>query len=221
MYNRTNCIFIGSFIFQVFDRLHPLGLCMSYGHSLSLMDNFGGSFNTAVIDAIKDEKRIRLIGDNVNWKTGVHDERKDHHEHMNHAFGSAVIIQNLNFSHLCNSSPQLMHTELSYEDFLLSSDEWKHVRWEYAVLISRVVKKHIPSLAFVSDHFPKLIKGPYSEQLREPNKVVPLPILYCNEQKYDDVVKIMDFYEQYVDDAYKAAEVQKPKVHTGGDQLTR
>ena len=46
-------------------------------------------------------------------------------------------------------------------------------------------------------------------------------MLYCNEQKYEDVVKIMDFYEDFVDETYTAAGVPKPKVHTGGDQLTR
>ena len=144
---------------------------MSYCHSLSVLEKFGGNFNSAVIDAIKDGKRIRLIGDNINWKTGVHDERRDRHAHMNHAFGSAVIIQNHNFTNLSNISPQQQHIELSFKDFLLSPDDWTHVRWEYAVLIGRVVAKHIPALAFVREHFPNLIKGPYSDQLKDPNKV--------------------------------------------------
>ena len=64
---------------------------MSYGHSLSLLEIFGGSFNLAVIDAIRDGKRIRLIGDNINWKTGVHDERRNRHEHMNLALVQQLL----------------------------------------------------------------------------------------------------------------------------------
>lgn len=168
-------------ILQVFDRLHPVGICMSYGHSLHLLDLFGGSFNDAAIEVVEDGKKIRLIGDNINWRTGVHDERKDKHEHMNDAFGSAMVIQNTNFNDLCDVSPHQLHTELTYHHFLLSPDEWVDLKWEYALLISRVVSKRIPALAFVADHFPALIKGPHSEQLKTLNKVVPLPILYCNE----------------------------------------
>ena len=81
---------------------------------------------------------------------------------MNHAFGSAVIIiQNFNFTDLCNNSPQ----QLSYHDSA-APDEWEDVRWEYAVLISRDVRKHIPSLAFIGGYLPRLIEGPRSEQLK-------------------------------------------------------
>lgn len=153
------------FIFQVFDRLHPVGLCMSYGHSWSLLDIFGRSFNLAVIDAIKDGKRNRLIGDNINWKTGVHDERRDRHEHMNHAFGSAVIIIRTSILPICATIPH-NNCILSFHEYLLSPDEWEDVRWEYAVLISRDVREHIPSPAFIGGYLPRLIEGPHSEQLK-------------------------------------------------------
>ena len=126
---------------------------MSYGHSLSLLEIFGGSFNLAVIDAIKDGKRFRLIGDNIKWKTGVHDERRGRHEHMNHAFGSAVIIIRTSIFPICATIPHTNYI-LSFHEFLLSPDEWEDVRWEYAVLITRDVRKHIPSLAFIAAWIP-------------------------------------------------------------------
>lgn len=161
------------------------------------------------------------MGDNINWRTSVHDERQDRHEHLNHAFGSAVVVQNVNFSHLSSVTPQNPYSQMNNKDFLLSADEWTSVKFDYALLISTVVARHIPALAFLRDHFPKRIESTYSKELQTPNKVIPLPVLHYNEQKYDDVVQIMDFYEKFVHDTYDAAGVPKPKIHTGGDQLTR
>lgn len=53
------------------------------------------------------------------------------------------------------------------------------------------------------------------------NLVVALPVLPFNEQKYADVVQILDHYEQYIEEIYQSAEVPLAKVHIGGDQLTR
>lgn len=57
--------------------------------------------------------------------------------------------------------------------------------------------------------------------MRRKNLVVALPVLPFNEQKYADVVQILDHYEQYIEEIYQSAEVPLAKVHIGGDQLTR
>ena len=58
-------------LFQVFDRLHTMGLCLCYGHSLTILEKLGGNFKTEVIDALKNKKRLRIVGDNINWYTGI------------------------------------------------------------------------------------------------------------------------------------------------------
>lgn len=57
--------------------------------------------------------------------------------------------------------------------------------------------------------------------MRRRNLVVALPVLPFNEQKYADVVQILDHYEHYIEEIYQSAEVPLAKVHIGGDQLTR
>lgn len=57
--------------------------------------------------------------------------------------------------------------------------------------------------------------------MRRKNLVVALPVLPFNEQKYADVVQILEHYEQYIEEIYQSAEVPLAKVHIGGDQLTR
>ena len=91
--------------FQVFDRLQPMGVSLSYCRSLGVVELIGGHFNDQLIDLLKQGKRFRLVVDNINWKVGVHDQRLDNTSKMMHAFGSAAIVQNIDFRHLSACSP--------------------------------------------------------------------------------------------------------------------
>ncbi|CAG2251735.1 unnamed protein product [Mytilus edulis] len=209
---------------KVFDRLHSIGACMSYGHSLTILDKYGGHFNSAVIDALKSGKRIRLVGDNINWMTNVHDERKDNHAHMHHAFGSACIIQNTSFDLLSSIKPQLDYRYASVETFLPSRNDWHLLREDYSVHILKVASKHIPFFKEFCKPFENFFHGTLTEELKTKNKVIPLPVLHYNEQKYDEVVKILDFYESFLRESFGKANIDyndTVKVLIGGDQLTR
>ena len=70
------------------------------------MKKIGGTINDKLCDLIKLKKRFRIIGDNINWTVGVHDQRVDNRGRMFHAFGSAVIVQNVDFSYLDDDRPQ-------------------------------------------------------------------------------------------------------------------
>lgn len=77
---------------------------------------------------------------------------------------------------------------------------------DYNVLVSRVAVKQLPQLEFLSELAQKVIAGPYVEDMRRKNLVVALPVLPFNEQKYADVVQILDHYEQYIEEIYQSAE---------------
>lgn len=59
------------------------------------------------------------------------------------------------------------------------------------------------------------------EGMDQRRKVIPLPVLHKNEQKYADVVEVLDSYQDICETVYRSAEKPLPKVHIGGDQLTR
>ena len=166
--------------------------------------------------------RFRIVGDNINWTHGVSEEREDHKAKMMHAFGSLAIVQNVNFDHIPNIAPQTPWRDMGPQDFIPTSCDWISVKDEYSILISRVAGKHIPALPFLVE-YDRQIRGLYSEDLSRQNKVVPQSVLIKNEQKYADVVEILDYYESVVSDVYDAAgkDSQDVKIHIGGDQLTR
>ena len=126
----------------------------------------------------------------MNWTEYVSEETMTKKTHMMHAFGSLVIAQTLTFEDV----PQLTREpfyQVSPDEFILTTEEWLAIKEEYVELMSRVIGENIPYF----DHSKTLIKGPYSDELTKPNKIIPLPLLFKNEQSYADVVDILDFYE--------------------------
>lgn len=211
------------FSLHVFDRLQKQGICLSYDGGLYVLEMIGGKFNDSVIDLVKEKRRFRIIGDNINWTVGVHDQRMDHTSYMEHAFGSAILVQNVDFISSPSENYQKHFEATPCQEFMPSADDFALYRRDYTVLMSRVVFQHLPYFQIFEDIVPARLSQACDEQLSVKTKVIPLPVLYKNEQKYQDVVEILAFYEKTVVDACDAAGADSSDVHIhiGGDQLTR
>ena len=196
---------------------------MGYERSLKVVELMGGKYKDELVATTEEGKKFRLVGDNINWTVGVHDQRQDNRGHMQHAFGSAAIVQNLKFDHLSNVYPQRNYFEIPVHSFIPSDDDLQHIRREDVILMSRVAFKHIPFFQQFKDIVPLYISKPVSQSQKEKSKVIPLPVLYKNEQYYQDVVEILAFYEELVVDISQKTGINESEffVHIGGDQLTR
>ncbi|CAG2242079.1 unnamed protein product [Mytilus edulis] len=208
---------------KVFDRLQTVGVCLSYERSLQIVEMIGGHFNDKVVQLVKDNTRFRIIGDNINWTVGVHDQRINNKQKMMHAFGSAVIVQNLTFTNLDRVVPQQLYSQTPVQNFIPSEEDYNLITTDYIILMSRVVFEHIPYFKKFSDIVPINISTPCSPNLKKKSEVIPLPVLFKNEQYYQDVVGILDFYEKCLKDAHDKAgkQLHNQTYQIGGDQLTR
>ena len=211
------------FLFQVFDRLQRQGVCLGYEGSLYILKIIGGKFNEAIIELVQQRKRFRIVGDNINWAVSVHDQRLDHRGHMEHAFGSAILVQNVNFSALSTERPQRPLEEIGCQSFIPSAADYRIYRRDYTILMSKVVFRHLSFFQIFENVVPALISTPIDEKLRMKTEVIPLPVLYKNEQKLQDVVEILEFYQSAIGEACREAGIRESsfRVHIGGDQLTR
>ncbi|CAC5418958.1 unnamed protein product [Mytilus coruscus] len=168
---------------KVFDRLQTVGVCLSYERSLQIVELIGGHFN----DKSNDDQRI------------------NNKQKMMHAFGSAVIVQNLTFTNLDRVVPQQLYSHTPVQNFIPSEEDYNHITTDYIILMSRVVFEHIPYFKRFSDIIPINISTPCSPNLKKKSEVIPLPVLFKNEQYYQDVVGILDFYEKCLKDAHDEA----------------
>ena len=143
---------------------------------------------------------------------------------MSHWFGSAALIQNLDFSHL-PSYPQQDLTSLAIESLLQNPGphEYEILKKEFTSIISEVSAELIPQFSFMKKFLPERISCDFADQLKQKTTVVPLAVTDRNEARYADVVHILDDYEKVVEEVHTAAGIKldNVKVHIGGDQLTR
>lgn len=169
-----------------------------------------------MIDLIREGRRFRIVGDNINWKVDVHDQRLENKDKFHHAFGSAILVQNIEFDHLSNISPQRDFRTTPVHCFLPSEADMLETN---VILISRVAFKFLPYFEHFKTVLQKDISKPCSFQLKEKTHVIPMPVLFKNEQYYQDVVHILEFYTNSIVEAYHQAgrEVsEKTPIHIGG-----
>ena len=72
----------------------------------------------------------------------VHDERIGRVEHLQHAFASAIIVNEFCFDELEDVSPQ--KEDFDIRDFILNYDDIQQIKCEYSIYIDRVGVKMQP-----------------------------------------------------------------------------
>ncbi|CAC5360273.1 unnamed protein product [Mytilus coruscus] len=105
----------------VYDRLQAIGVTLSYQKTLYVLDILGGSFNTAAIEAVTNKKTLRIIGDNVNFKTSIteqHNSNDGKRFEMHHAFAKQTTVIPLETKPL---------NEQKYEDVVKILEHYENV----------------------------------------------------------------------------------------------
>lgn len=98
-----------------------MGVTVSHSVLLKVQKHIGGHFNQELIDAVKEGKRFRLVGDNVNFQLTASHQRQGQSKHMEHWFASAAIIQSGDFHTLPNIAPQVPLMQLSADFFFTAA----------------------------------------------------------------------------------------------------
>jgi hypothetical protein len=207
----------------MFDRLEPVGVCLSYCCTERLIESIRTDFDSSLVDAVRNGKRIRLVGDNVNMTVGVRDERADRHGKQLNYFGSAALVHDFNFPAASRTTPQRDYRTVTSADLLPSPDDNNHLIDDYVHMAMHVSLKHIAYFSYLKELLPQYLLDENSDKLKQKTGVIPLSVLAKNEQHYGDVVDILRYYECTINDVYKKAgqEIAGAKIHIGGDQMTR
>ena len=141
---------------------------------------------------------------------------------MEHWFLTIALVYERNFIGIGDVQPQINLMDLRVQDVLVSPDDYRSIRKDVIKLVVDIMSEHLPQLAHLKKTQPKTFAA--ANQVSDKTKVVRLPALPLNEQKYQDVVKILEWLESLVTDVYDKAGVpleERKPMHVGGDQLTR
>ncbi|XP_060563373.1 uncharacterized protein LOC132722819 [Ruditapes philippinarum] len=103
----------------------------------------------------------------------------------------------------------------------MHDNDWKVITSDMCILVSRVLTDFFPWLNFAKSAVSNEIQGGTPLKMKLKNTVIPLQIQHKIEQKYADVVDILDTYQDLGETLYQGSGLQVPQIHIGGDQLTR
>lgn len=185
-----------------------MGFCLSHTSKIKLLDILGNHFTDSAIDHVRLGDNLQGTGDNWDMKIRPHDL---------HYFASNLIVERVPCDNLSKTAPQQDLLSLPNSTFLLSSVEAKKLREDFKVLVARVLVANIPHLSFLKSIIPQHIPHKYQQEMAAKSTIIPLPMQMKDEKKYEDVVDILDSYEQELQDIYiKAGVVEKPE---GPEQL--
>ena len=170
-----------------------------------------------LVQAVHNRKNIRFIGDNLNFMQGVSQENVGNH--VAHMFASCALVMDKCGEDL-QDTPEIALENLSVSDVTLSPQEYAVIRQSWVMLIADVIRKYLPNLQAVRNCIPVDISTKESNSFNKKTEVYPLPVLPLNEQQYQDVVKILDHYEELIKHIKSQLEIEDMTVQVG-DQLTR
>ena len=69
-------------------------------------------------------------------------------------------------------------------DFLPDNEDYINILKEYTILWLRAVVRLIPVFKTLECHIPRYITGEYSTQMIKKTEVIPLEVIFLNEQSY-------------------------------------
>ena len=118
------------------------------------------------------EKNWKLVGDNLDLTIKVRDMRLDNPNQQYHFFHTIAVQDRVRTAHLNDSRPQQLVSNLSTSDFVLSSSDYKRLRSDLIVLVSRIVVAELSAFQFMSEAVPDHILHEYSREMAQSSVVV-------------------------------------------------
>ena len=93
----------------------------------------------------------------------------------------------------------------------MNNSESNELRENFKVLVGRVLLENVAHLSFLKSIIPTHIHHNYEREMTLKSTIVPLSMQLKHEKKYDNVVDILDYYKQELEDIYeKAGVIEKP-----------
>jgi hypothetical protein len=198
-----------------------MGFSLSHQSKTNLLDIVGHHFADTLIDEIKAGKKLQGIGDNWDLRINVHEMQLGNQNIDLHYFASCMMVERVPCKDLSAIAPRKDVLSLPNSSFLLNNSESIELRENFKVLVGRVLVENVTHLSFMKSIIPTHIPHDYERETALKSTIVPLSMQLKDEKKYDDVVDILDYYEQELENIYaKAGVIQKPAETKEGQKPT-
>lgn len=165
----------------------------------------GGHFLNQTVERIKSGSTFRGTGDNYDLRILKGHMRKGLQNDDLHLFATNLIENRVNFNHLPNDSPLGDIKTFPRHKFSPSVSEIQRYAECAKVLVGRIVLEFCPKFGFLKKVIPNHIEHEFTEVMSQKSFIATMPIIDANESKYQDCVKILRTYEEWIAEIYNKA----------------
>lgn len=169
---------------------------MSYPATLRLVDQISKLHQVPIKKWIEDGIIIlfQFIGDNVNKKKKVRDERSDNRSEMVNMY-SILVVKSRVSSDLPKTGVVADLHSIPWKSFLPSHDDVLCVKQNLIVLVCRLLTKFFRDLTPFSKCVPAHIPHEYSTEMAMKSEYAVIEVLLKDETRHSDMIDIMNFMQ--------------------------
>nr|XP_034298978.1 uncharacterized protein LOC109620531 isoform X1 [Crassostrea gigas] len=163
-----------------------------------------------------EKKKYQLVGD--NWDRNILPSYRTSQQKTIslHLFQVVCVVDRIN--PVCVERPNQNPYDLKCIDFIPSMQDQNLLCKELTFIVATALLNNIDQLKNIQNIYPKHLEHQYSAQAGLKTHQIPLGLFDCNEQKTQDVIKLLkEFSQKYV--PVKDGEIVE-EVFFGGDRLT-
>lgn len=144
---------------QEFDRCSALGLAQSRLTYRRMLDDLGEGLVDHVREKVQEGHELRITFDNFDFRILTNIIVKGYQNSDMHWITQFITFERVSSAHLNDTRP-LIHNinEFDNTQYLLSKRELEDQRWNYIVLVSRVLVECFPCLKSIKHVVPEHIR---------------------------------------------------------------
>ena len=117
---------------------------------------------------------FKIVGDNLDKYVKPRDMREDAQASILHFFNMYAVRNRLDTSQLSEDMPAIDLKSINVEKVLPSADDYSALTSNFAVLVCRILKKHMPFFSTFGSGVERHIQHSYSREMAMKSEVVSL-----------------------------------------------
>jgi hypothetical protein len=161
---------------------------------------------------VKEGKEIRWTFDNFDFNILTNIIISGYKNSDMHWICQYITFDRVPSSHLDDSKPLVEDiSKFENKEYLLSKSELQNTRFEYIVLISRILLDFFPCLKVIKNVVPSHIEHVFSKEMAEKSEVINMPVVPFNQNKTADICKYIEYVTEFLYQVYRDASEDEPE----------
>jgi hypothetical protein len=157
------------------------------------------------VKKVQEGETFVYVLDNIDWMEKVHDIRSDAQNVSVHAVATNLVFDRVSSKDLTDDGPQKDLKDCNMKELVsLTEEETNQTKERYKLLFAKILCQYFPAFKFLEDLVPAHLPHEHTEAINTKSVVVPFPVL-MKDEKYSDVVDVIDQLETWSHDIYSKA----------------